>query len=392
MIRTAALLLIAAGLLVAGCGKEAPPKTDAKTAAPAAGPATAASPARDPMVVEADQETRKWLQVAKVNVAEHRDTIRVPASATVDETRVARIGSSVTGRVTRLDAIVGQDVRKGQVLASLNSTELSGAQLAFLKAYSAKVLAERAAQRARQLFEADVIGSAELQRRETELAQAEADLSASHDQLGVLGMAEEGIARLEKTRTVNSQSFLVSSLSGTVIERTVSQGQVVQPADAAFTVADLSRLWIQAEIPEKQSELVKIGDAVEVQIPALGDRIIRGRLVFVSATVNPETRTVSVRTEVENPDRSIRPAMLATMLIQDRAQSRPLVPVASVVRENDRDHVFVRKGNDTYRLVPVTLGSDNRGMRPVVDGLGPDDQIVVEGAFHLNNERRQRLQ
>ena len=383
-------LLLAVVVTLAGCGKDADKNGAAK--APAAAASTAAAVAADPMLVQADTETRKWLKSAPVAIVEFRETLRVPASASVDETRVARIGASVTGRISDLEAVVGKDVTRGQVLATLNSTELSTAQLAFLKAYSARLLAEKAAQRAKLLFDADVISAAELQRRETELAQAQAEMSAAHDQLQVLGMSESGIAKLEKSRTVNSKSFVVSSITGTVIERTVAQGQVVQPADAVFTVADLSRLWIQAEVPEKQSDLVKIGDTVKVQIPALGNRAIDGRIVFVSATVNPETRTVTARTEVANPDRDIRPAMLASMLIQDHPQKRAVVPVDAVVRENNRDYVFVTKGPDNYKLVPVNLGNESNGMRPVIDGLTPDAVIVTAGAFHLNNERKQNLQ
>jgi cobalt-zinc-cadmium efflux system membrane fusion protein len=360
-----------------------------KAAAPA--PATPA-PANDPMSIVADAEVGKWLKVAPVQTVEYRETIRVPASASVDETRVARIGASVTGRITELRAIVGQNVTRGQVLAALNSTELSNAQLSFLKAYSAKLLAQRAAERAQQLFDADVIGLAELQRRQTELAQAEADMSASHDQLKVLGMAEASIEKLESTRTVNSQSFVVSSISGTVIDRIVAQGQVVQPGAAVFTVADLSRLWVQAEVPEKQSDLVKVGDVVKVAIPALENRTIEGRLVFVSSTVNPETRTVTVRTEVANTDRSIRPAMLAVMMIEDRPTMRPVVPVDAVVRENNKDYVFTRVADNRYKLVTVALGPESNGVRPVVDGLKDGESIVADGAFHLNNERKQNLQ
>lgn len=371
-------------------------KDEAKSAKNAADPGGAGTQptaaANDPMTVVADVEVAKWVKAAPVTTVEFREALRVPASASVDETRVARIGASVTGRITELKAVVGQNVVKGQTLAILNSTELSTAQLSFLKAFSAKMLAQRAAERAQQLFDADVIGLAELQRRQTEYSQAEADLSASHDQLKVLGMSEQGIARLEQSRTVNSQSFVVSSITGTVIERTVAQGQVVQPADAVFTVADLSRLWVQAEVPEKQSDLVKVGDVVKVAIPALDNRTLDGKLVFVSSTVNPETRTVTARTEVANADRSIRPAMLAVMMIEDRPARRPVVPVDAVVRENNKDYVFLKKADNAYRLVSVSLGGEANGLRPVLEGLKDGDQIVTDGAFHLNNERKQNLQ
>lgn len=384
---TLALALICCAALAACGGKEDNAKTAAAKTAQAA-----PAPANDPMSIVADAEVAKWLKVAPVQTVEYRETIRVPASASVDETRVARIGASVTGRITDLRAIVGQNVTRGQVLATLNSTELSTAQLSFLKAYSAKLLAQRAAERAQQLFDADVIGLAELQRRQTELAQAEADMSASHDQLKVLGMSEASIEKLEGSRTVNSQSFVVSSITGTVIDRIVAQGQVVQPGAAVFTVADLSRLWVQAEVPEKQSDLVKVGDVVKVAIPALENRTIEGKLVFVSSTVNPETRTVTVRTEVANTDRSIRPAMLAVMMIQDRPTMHPVVPVDAVVRETNKDYVFIKQGENRYKLVSVTLGQESNGVRPVVEGLKDGDVIVADGAFHLNNERKQNLQ
>ncbi len=384
-------VLLATVLVALGaCGDKSQPAKPAPSSG--SSPAPQAKAVNDPLSVMADVETQKWVKTAVLATSEFREVLRVPAAASVDETRVARIGSSVTGRVTELKGVVGQNVTRGDTLAVLNSTELSNAQLGFLKAFSAKMLAERAAQRAKQLFEADVIGAAELQRRETELSQAEAEMSAAHDQLVVLGMSEKAIAKLEQARTVNSQSVIVSSIAGTIIERNVSPGQVVQPADAVFTVADLSRLWIQAEIPEKQSELVKVGDVVNVQIPALGNKDIEGRIVFVSSTVNPETRTVTARTEVANPDRAIRPAMLATMLIQDRPQQRALLPVNAVIREGNRDYVFASKGDNKYTLTAVFLGPETNGMRPILEGPPTGTTVVTEGAFHLNNERKLNLQ
>jgi cobalt-zinc-cadmium efflux system membrane fusion protein len=393
MNRTHALAILALSVALAACGdkdKADAPKSDAKAAAGA--PAKPAPPASDPSTVTPDAETRKWLKTGTVAEADVRETLRVPAQVFADETRVARIGSSVTGRISELRAILGQHVRRGEVLGTLNSTELSSAQSTFLKALSSRMLAERAAERAKQLFEADVIGAAELQRRETELLQAEAELSSAHDQLKVLGMSEANIAKLEQNRQVNSLSYIVASLSGTVIERRVTTGQVVQPADAVYTVADLSRVWVQAEVPEKQSELVKVGDVVKVQIPALSNRMIDGKLVYVSNTVNVETRTVTARTEVANRERDIRPAMLSVMLIEDRPVKRLVVPADSVVRENNRDYLFVKTGEDRYKLTSANLGVDIGGMRPVLDGVKAGDVVVIDGAFHLNNERKQNLQ
>ncbi|MBS0338042.1 MAG: efflux RND transporter periplasmic adaptor subunit, partial [Proteobacteria bacterium] len=116
------------------------------------------------------------------------------------------------------------------------------------------------------------------------------------------------------------------------------------------------------------------------------------RLTFVSPTVNPETRTVRARMELSNGERLFKPAMLANVLIDGRPQRRLVVPAAAVVREDNRDYVFVQAAKDAYRLRPVSLGAEFDGRRAVSEGLAEGDTIVVEGAFHLNNERKRRAQ
>ena len=308
----------------------------------------------------------------------------------MNETRVARVGSPVTGRVSELEVREGDNVARGQILATLTSTELSNTQLEFLKALSQKRVADRAAARAQQLLDADVIGAAELQRRQAEAIQADADLNAGSDRLKVLGMSPRAIARLSETRRVDSTSHIVSSIAGTVIDRKVSPGQVVQPADTVYIIADLSEVWVSADVPEALAGTVRAGQTVEVEIPAIPDRRIRGVLAFVGVTVNPETRTVRVRMDVPNQEREYKPAMLAAVLVQGPPQKRRVVPAAAIVRDENRDYVFVQAAPDTFVLRQVTLGDDYDGLRVLIAGLRPEDRIVIDGAFHLNNERRQR--
>lgn len=368
------IILLAAALT--GCkGKEAPP---------------AAAVQNDPTLVTVQPDFLKRITVAPAGEGDAVETLRVPARVEVDERLVARIGAAVTGRVTQIHAVLGQRVKRGEVLASLHSTELSAAQLTYLKALSQESLQRRAVERAKLLFASDVIGAAELQKRESELAQAQAELQASHDQLSVLGMPESAIRRLAAERTVHSLSSVTATLDGAVIERKLTQGQVVQPADALFTVADLSHVWLVAEVPEQQADLVKKGEAAQAEIAALGGKRIEGKLIFVSDTIKPDTRTVTVRMDVENPDRAIKPEMLASMLIQGQAQRRLVVPAAAVVRDENRDHVFVQLEPNRFQLRPVTLGQESGGFVPVLDGLKQGEIIVTDGAFHLNNERRRK--
>ncbi|MDZ7655311.1 MAG: efflux RND transporter periplasmic adaptor subunit [Sulfurimicrobium sp.] len=368
-----AVLLTAA---LSGCqGKEAPPAATAPV---------------DPSLVTVPADFLQRLKIAPADEGEATETLRVPARIEVDEQRVARIGATVTGRVTQIHATLGQRVKRGEQLATLHSTELSAAQLAYLKALSQTELQRRAVERAKLLFASDVIGAAELQKRESELAQAQAEMQASQGQLGVLGMTESAMTKLAASRTVHSLSSITATLDGAVIERKVTPGQVVQPADALFTVADLSHVWLVAEVPEQQAALIKKGESAQAEIPALNGKRIEGRLIYVADIVNPERRTVTVRMDVDNPDRLLKPEMLASMLIQGAPQRRLVVPASAVVREDNKDHVFVQLDGTRFQLRPVVLGQESNGYVPVQSGLKGGEPIVTEGAFHLNNERKRK--
>lgn len=369
------LVLAAAAALLAGCGEKPAPK--------------AAAP-RDPLAVQVDAGLMARLKLVSPAQAEVREVLQVPGRIEADETRLARVGSPVTGRVTDLEATVGQDVKRGQVLATINSTELSTAQLAFLKALSQRSLAARAAARAQQLLEADVIGTAELQRRQAELAQAEAEAGAARDQLKVLGMTAGAVDKLAASGTITSVTQIVAGISGTVIERKVTEGQVVQPADGVFLVADLSRVWVVADVPEQSAGALRVGESVQAEIPALGSRRVQGTISFVSPIVSPDTRTVRARMELANLEREYKPAMLAAVLIRAAPQRRLTVPAESVVREDNRDYVFVQAGDAGFRLREVSLGIEHEGRRVVLGGVRESEKVVAEGAFHLNNERKRR--
>lgn len=344
----------------------------------------------DPALVAPGPELLAQLQLADVSIRPVAETLRVAGRIDFDEQRLARIGATVTGRVTQIDALLGQEVKKGEVLARLNSSELSSQQLAYLKARSQLELNRRNAERAKALYEADVIAAAEVQRRASEYQISVAETRAAADQLHILGVSAAAVERLGKDGAVDSVTPVVATLAGVVVERKLAQGQVVQPADTLFVVADLSRLWAVAQVPEQQVSQVKAGQTVNIEVPALGNEKLVGKLIFVGQTINPETRTVLVRTELDNRDGRLKPAMLASMLIEARPVERMVVPSSAVVRESDEDHVFVAEGDGVFRLLKVKLGPEMTGMRVVLSGLKGNEKLVVGGAFHLNNERNRK--
>ncbi|MDD3609225.1 MAG: efflux RND transporter periplasmic adaptor subunit [Halothiobacillaceae bacterium] len=382
------LLFIAslgAALILTGC-KDSPVQT-----AEAATPASTTAPlSRDAAVVEPPPALRETLKVAPVEARITRDTQRVSGAVRLDERRVARIGSTVTGRVTSIRANVGERIQAGQVLATVSSTELAHAQLAYLKALSTHQLKQREAQRARALFESGVISEAEMQRRDNDFVEIGYDVSALADQLRVLGMNKTEIDALTRNRRIDSEAHIVSTQEGSLIERRISMGEVLQATEDAFTVADLSHVWVVAEPTEQDAAALRVGQDVEIEIPALGGQRLTGQLIFISDTVNPSTRTVTVRTDLDNSERRLKPDMLAVMLIHSPPQERRVVPARAVVRENNQEHVFVEEAPGRFRLTPVTLDTETADMRPILSGLRGDERIVVDGAFHLNNERRRQ--
>jgi|GEM_PF-91406 len=350
-------------------------------------PASSAKP--DPLKV---QVPAALLQSISIGTPQLQDIVteqKVAARVETDASRLARIGSPVDGRITEVRVFEGQTVVKGQVLAMLHSNALSDTQFAFIKAFSREKLAEQAAARARLLVQSDVIGTAELQKREAEVLQTSTEVAALRAQLRGLGMSDQSIYQLEKQRKLNSDYPIVASISGTVIERKVTVGQVVQPGGEAFLVADLSSLWLVADVPEEHSASLYLGKTVVATVPALPGIKVKGSLSFVSPVVDPQTRTVRARMNLVNAQGTFKPDMLASMTFESRPHKGLTLPATAVVREESKDHVFVEVGTNEFRLREVELDGEVANRRAVVNGVSAQEKIVLDGAFHLNNKRKQ---
>lgn len=368
--------------LSGGCGEHNEPAA-AVAKAPGAAPS-------DPLVVLPDKAVAAQLGVEVATQKPVSNELRVPGRVELDEFRVARIGANATGRITEVLVHRGQSVRAGQPLALIYSNELGTAQFALLRARSQAELLERAAARAQQLYEADVIGLAELQRRENELNIARAEVRSATNQVKVLGMTDAEVADVLESGEIHSKFSVPSTITGIVVDRQVTRGQVVQPSDALFTVADLNSVWVVAEVPEQQSRGVAVGQSVEIEVPALDGPALKTKLIYVDSIVHPETRTVVVRSQLDNRRGLLKPAMLATLVIEGPTETALVVPAEAVVNENGIDHVFVEGDGGRYRLTAVTLGEEREGTRVVQSGLKPGQRIVVRGAFHLNSERKRK--
>ena len=346
---------------------------------------------QDPNIVFVNDDLRAIIQDGKVELIPFVEVLRASGRIDFNELHLSRIGANVTGRVSEIYANLGQQVKQGDVLAKITSTELTQSQLIYLKAKSANQLAEQAANRATILYKEDVIALAELQRRESESRSAKAEYRAANDQLRVQGMDQASIDRLAKTGLIESINNVVTSITGEIVERKINKGQVVQPADALFSVADLNTLWAISEVPENNSYLIRKGQKASLIIPSLRNQEVDGVVAHVSSIVNTQTRTVVVRMELPNRNGLMKPGMLATMLIESQPMEKLVVPASAVFREDNQDHVFIRQDDNRYRMIPVKLGAEGQGYRPVIAGLHDGQEIAIDGAYHLNTERKRQL-
>lgn len=338
-------------------------------------------------VVKPSAELLARLSFTKVEEMDWRTQLKVSGSIELDEKRVARVGTTVSGRVTEIKVLRGDQVKKGDVLAMIHSPVLAEAQLAYLQAQSQYDLSRKAAARAQLLFKEGVIAAAEQQRRESELVSSEAEWQAARDRMHILGMTDADIKQLERSRKIQSVTALRAPINGVVIDRKVSQGQVLEPADLAYTIADLSQIWVVGEVPERYSSEMYREKAVTVTIPALAGEERKTQLSYVADTVTPQTRTLRVRAVLDNSDGRLKPDMLATLIIEGKAKKRLAIPETAIVREDNSDKVFVQVGQGQFELASVKLGEEENGLRPVESGLKQGQEIVSDGVFYLNADR-----
>jgi len=333
-----------------------------------------------------------------------------PARLAYDEERMAQVGAAVPGRVVDIPARLGDLVAAGAVLAVVESPALGAAQSDYLQK---RTLAESSApavevardsyERARKLYEEQQsISLTEVQRRQADLLAAEAAvrnaraaLSDAGNRLRLLGMTEAEIRELESSGVMASRHRILAPIAGRVIRRDLTLGEIVGPdREPLLVLADMSRLWLLADVPESRLQELTIGAAVSVELAAYPDRPCSGAVSFISPDVDEETRTAQLRVEVANEDGLLRPGMFARARItaggEQAARAAPVlaVPDSAVQTIEGQPVVFVPLADHPgiFLKRPVTLGPPVGGMFPVLHGLREGEPVVMTGTFILKAE------
>jgi len=200
-------------------------------------------------------------------------------------------------------------------------------------------------------------------------------------------MTETEMKGLGDKDSERSQVAISAPFRGTVIQRHATLGEVVEPASTLFTIADLSTLWGMAEVPEQDIAKVEKGLFVEVSVSSYSGEVFRGKITYVSETIDPSSRTVKTRVEVDNSMGRLKPEMFATFRIILRETEKVLsIPDAAIQREGGKTIVFVPKGEGRFEKRAVEIGPEISGYHPVLSGLAEGEKIITKGAFILKSE------
>jgi membrane fusion protein, heavy metal efflux system len=314
----------------------------------------------------------------------HRD---FPATVQPNKNKLAEVTTLVRGRATDVYVDVGADVHGGALLAKLYSSDLGLAQSTYLKTAAKLHEAELAYERAKSLFEDKAISLAELQKREAEVKSARAEAREARDRLQVLGLHEPDIQRLDREHQIQSSVSISAPFAGRVIARNLAKGEVVETHHELFTVADLSEVWVVANIPEKDVRLIRRDQAVEIRLAAYPQEVFQGTITYVGDVLDPATRTMQLRVTAPNRGGRLKPEMFATVRVYTNTVPDALtVPMASVQRDQGQAFVFVQTEPGLFETRAVQLGDESEDVVKVSNGLREGELLVVKGAFALKSE------
>lgn len=376
--RRLAMVIMLGVLTLSACGKkqESPEKASAEQPTEKKALDQAGHPAENLIQLGADEAQTAGLRTALVQERDVSEHITATATIQPNQNRLAHVAPLIPGRLTRVTANLGDRVKKGQVLATVNSVEAGQARATYQQAQSELSLAQANFERAERLFKQQIVAQKDYLKARADLQQAQANLRAARERLHTYGVTA-------KSSGEPSVVPVTAPIAGTVIEKKAVIGELAGPDQPLFTVADLSTLWIETDIYEKDLGKLQPGSPATVTVAAYPGEPFKGQISYLSPAMDPETRTVKARVEVANPDGRLRPNMFASVAIETPARRQVLqVPDDAVVLLQGQPSVFVAEGKG-FEARAVQTGDKFGGQTTIRSGLKPGEQVVVSGAYAL---------
>jgi cobalt-zinc-cadmium efflux system membrane fusion protein len=396
-------LLLLAGLL--GCHSQ--PRTDASSEArprqtrqregrPAEaqapqGPGRRAGSSGERVTLSPEEKETIEVQTVPVTRRPIDSRLSVMGKVLVPQNRKAIVSYAFPARVAEVHVAVGDWVKRGQTLLMLESEEVGTAKLEFYRARADLELAKASFERESHLFERGVGAQKSLLTAEAERKVAEATLETAEKKLHVLGFTEDQVREIQRSHQVHPSISLQAPISSRVIESQAVLGAMVDQSTEILTLMDPTTLWVDAEIYERDISRVHPGQKVTISVPAYPDQTFGGTLSYVGDVLKEDTRTITVRTEVDNPHHRLKPGMFADVQISMNGASPALVvPKEAVLDDGDERIVFVLAG-DGFEVRAVQVGARRNGDLEITAGLREGESVATLGAFQLKSKLYREL-
>ncbi|MFC6282124.1 MULTISPECIES: efflux RND transporter periplasmic adaptor subunit [Polaromonas] len=374
---TGASALIAILLVLGGCGDKTANGAESSKKETKQDAKGGAGKEEKGLKLSAEEQERAGIKLEEINPRLLEDSINVTATIRPNQDRVAKIAPRVEGRIVSVSANLGDTVRAGQALAVMDSLAIGEAQSTLLRAQSSERVAQADLKRAESLSAEEIIPQKDLLRARGELERASAESRAARDKLRLLGGAASASGQAQSTFA------LVAPFAGTVIQKKATIGELGSPADAVFTIADLSTVWIEANLTDQLLSKVRKGATANVTVGAYPDERFTGRVAYIANVLDKDSRTIAARIEVANKDGRLKPEMFANATIATGSKKEVIsVPDGAISLLQGQPTIFVME-NGGFEPRAIELGDKVGGRTLIKSGVKPGDQIVAAGAYAL---------
>ena len=335
-----------------------------------------------PELFNIPEDQMQHVQVVTIEPTTLKRTLRLTGAVAYNAFNTTPVITQVGGPVTRILVVPGQHVKAGEPMLDVTSPDYSQLLDSYLKAADAFRLADRFYVRAQGLYEHHAIAERDLEQAESDRIQAQADLNAADQGLKILGIKNpEDLAKTPSSALIP----VLAPIGGEVVERLVQPGQVVQAGQTqAFTITDLSTVWVLANVYQADLAYVRNGDDVVVETDAYPDKF-HGRISYVSSAIDPTTRTLQARILVDNPGEKLKRDMYCTVTVTAGVLSNVIaVPNSSVLRDdNNQPFVYVATGQNQFGRRDVDLGDSQNGQTQIIKGISVGERVVGDGSLFL---------
>jgi cobalt-zinc-cadmium efflux system membrane fusion protein len=335
-----------------------------------------------PELFNIPQDQMQHVQVVTIAPTTLKRTLRLTGAVAYNAFNTTPVITQVGGPVSRILVVPGQHVKAGEPMLDVSSPDYSQLLDSYLKAADAFRLAEKFYVRAQGLFDHHAIAEKDLEQAESDRTQAQADLNAAEQGMKILGIKNPAdLAKAPSSALIP----VLAPISGEVVERLVQPGQVVQAGQTqAFTISDLSTVWVLANVYQADLAYVRNGDDVVVETDAYPDKF-HGRISYVSQALDPSTRTLQARILVDNPGEKLKRDMYCTVTVTAGVLSNVIaVPNSSVLRDdNNQPFVYVATGANQFGRRDVDLGQSQNGQTQIIKGISVGERVVGDGSLFL---------